>query len=356
MGGVSPLEPFRPDLNVRMMCPDCKENSEIIEEFSSGDIVCNNCGLVLGDRVVDTRSEWRTFADSEGDDPSRVGGPGDPLLSGASQLSSVISFKDGNSGVARGLQRAAAQVSSRSGEKLLVEAFEQIQIQCDRISLPRVVSDSAKQLFKRQEEEKLLKAKPQAAIIAACIFIACRDQRVERTFKEIVSLTNVPKKQIAQCFSKMSQVFGVQAANVGDSSAAGIVSRFCNHLGLPPALQSATIEVVRKIDDLGILAGRSPLTIAAACVYFTSHAFGLGKSSKEIGKVASIGESTLKTAYKILLTKRNELLAEKWFKERGPKSLIADLDRIPSTGDKAAAGAAATGDSPEASVKDEAKV
>jgi transcription initiation factor TFIIB len=108
----------------------------------------------------------------------------------------------------------------------------------------------------------------------------------------------VPKKQIAQCFSKMSQVFGVQAANVGDSSAAGIVSRFCNHLGLPPALQSATIEVVRKIDDLGILAGRSPLTIAAACVYFTSHAFGLGKSSKEIGKVASIGESTLKTAYK----------------------------------------------------------
>ena len=59
---------------------------------------------------------------------------------------------------------------------------------------------------------------------------------------------------------------------------------------------------------------------------------------------------------RILLTKRNELLAEKWFKERGPKSLIADLDRIPSTGDKAAAGAAATGDSPEASVKDEAKV
>ena len=24
-----------------------------------------SCGLVLGDRVIDTRSEWRTFADDE---------------------------------------------------------------------------------------------------------------------------------------------------------------------------------------------------------------------------------------------------------------------------------------------------
>ena len=31
----------------------------IVEEFGSGDLVCGRCGLVLGDRIVDTRSEWR---------------------------------------------------------------------------------------------------------------------------------------------------------------------------------------------------------------------------------------------------------------------------------------------------------
>ena len=51
---------FGPDLNVRLICPECRDpNPKIVEEFSSGDLVCGGCGLVLGDRIVDTRSEWR---------------------------------------------------------------------------------------------------------------------------------------------------------------------------------------------------------------------------------------------------------------------------------------------------------
>lgn len=51
---------FGPDLSVRLICPECRDpNPNIREEFGSGDLVCGNCGLVLGDRIVDTRSEWR---------------------------------------------------------------------------------------------------------------------------------------------------------------------------------------------------------------------------------------------------------------------------------------------------------
>jgi transcription initiation factor TFIIB len=51
---------FGPDLAVRLICPECGDpNPNIVEEFGSGDLVCGNCGLVLGDRIVDTRSEWR---------------------------------------------------------------------------------------------------------------------------------------------------------------------------------------------------------------------------------------------------------------------------------------------------------
>jgi len=51
---------FGPDLAVRLICPECRDpNPHIVEEFGSGDLVCGGCGLVLGDRIVDTRSEWR---------------------------------------------------------------------------------------------------------------------------------------------------------------------------------------------------------------------------------------------------------------------------------------------------------
>jgi transcription initiation factor TFIIB len=75
-GGFSKKKEFKENLNEVLICPDCRTNPPILnEEFASGDVVCGECGLVLGDRIIDTRSEWRTFAndDQGNDDPSRVG-------------------------------------------------------------------------------------------------------------------------------------------------------------------------------------------------------------------------------------------------------------------------------------------
>ncbi|KAI8580178.1 hypothetical protein K450DRAFT_163305, partial [Umbelopsis ramanniana AG] len=85
-------------------------------------------------------------------------------------------------------------------ERTLLKAYEEISAMCDSISLSELVSDTAKQLYKRVEDEKLLRGKASDAIIAACIFIACRQEKVDRTFRDICALTEVPKTQIAVCF------------------------------------------------------------------------------------------------------------------------------------------------------------
>jgi transcription initiation factor TFIIB len=49
-------------------------NADLIEDHSAGDTVCSECGLVVGDRVIDVNSEWRTFTnDTDSKDMSRVG-------------------------------------------------------------------------------------------------------------------------------------------------------------------------------------------------------------------------------------------------------------------------------------------
>lgn len=314
-------EEFRADLNVRLVCPDCQEeNPNLIEEFGSGDLVCGGCGLVLGDKIVDTRSEWRTFANDEGDDPSRVGGPTDPLLDSSEQFATLISFRDGNTGVAKALQMAASRVSKdgSSNAQKMQNAFRDISNMCDTISLPRTIVDTSKQLFKRVDEEKLLKGKPLDAVIAACIFIACRQGRVPRTFKEICALTNVEKKDIGRCFKAIEQAFetavpGATASTPAPSSAEALITRFCNHLGLPVPVQQAALTVVIKVNEDGILAGRSPITIAGACIYFATHLWGQGKSGKEIALVAGVQESTIRVAYKQIYGIKEKIVDERWF-------------------------------------------
>lgn len=65
-------------------------DAPLIEDYRAGDMICSECGLVVGDRVIDVGSEWRTFSNEKsGVDPSRVGGPGN-LLNAAILLAVII--------------------------------------------------------------------------------------------------------------------------------------------------------------------------------------------------------------------------------------------------------------------------
>ncbi|KAJ1339741.1 transcription initiation factor IIB [Batrachochytrium salamandrivorans] len=94
------------------------------------------------------------------------------------------------------------------------------------------------------DDERLLKSKPTEAIIAACLYIACREHSVTRTLEKFVA---------------------------------------------------------DRIVELGTLAGKSPITLVASCLYFVSCLSTDPKPAKLIAEVAGCTESTLKNAYKLLL-------------------------------------------------------
>ena len=201
------LEKWNQDLNLHMICPDCKEfPPNLVEEFSSGDMVCGSCGLVLGDRIVDTRSEWRTFSndDQGNDDPSRVGEGANPLLNG-SQLATTIAFGEGFR--SHELHRAHGRSTADKATKTLLAAYKEIGAHCDAVSIPKNVSDAAKHLFKIVDDAKAMKGKSQESIIAGCIFIACRQCGVPRTFREVYALTKVSKKEIGRTFKALEKFF-----------------------------------------------------------------------------------------------------------------------------------------------------
>ncbi|KAI8051955.1 transcription initiation factor IIB [Syncephalis plumigaleata] len=295
-----------PDLNIRLICRDCRRDPpNIVECFAEGDLVCGDCGLVLGDRIVDTRSEWRTFS-NEDEDPSRVGGSANPLLNGT-QLDTIISKLDGGSGASRHLSKTHGRASAVKGERHLVQTYKEISAMCDAIGLPRLIGDAAKHLYKQVDERKLLRGKSNDALIAACIFIACRQEGVTRTFKEICALTKVPKKEIGRCFKALARE--LDTAMLSQDMAGGdLMLRFCSYLSLPPEVKKAAKAVGERAKDLGTLAGKSPVSIAAACIYMVASLYGVPRPAKEIAVVAGVSEVTIKNAYKGLHAARGELI------------------------------------------------
>ena len=200
-------EEYVQNLNVHLICPQCRETPpNIVEEFSAGDIICASCGLVLQSHIVDTRSEWRTFSndDQNGDDPSRVGDAANPLYEG-NQLSTAISYSPDQR--SRDLNRAQGKSTNEKTTKQLSAAFKQIDDLCANYQFGSNVADFTKHLYKLTDQSKQFKGKSQDGIIAGCIFIACRHCEVPRTFKEIMHLTKVPKKEIGRTFKLLEKFF-----------------------------------------------------------------------------------------------------------------------------------------------------
>lgn len=207
---VKPQAEWKQNLSMHLICKDCKEDPpNLVEDFSAGDTICGSCGLVLGDRIVDTRSEWRTFTndDQNNDDPSRVGDGANPLLNGA-QLQTAIAFSGVGSSKARDLSRAQNRATHDKSTKVLMAAYKEIGAMGDALKIPKNVSDVAKHLFKITQDEGAFRGKSELTVIAGCIFIACRQCKVPRTFREVFQITKVSKPEIGRIFKQLEKLFG----------------------------------------------------------------------------------------------------------------------------------------------------
>ncbi|KAI4154839.1 MAG: hypothetical protein LQ341_000279 [Variospora aurantia] len=344
---VKPQEPWRENLSMHLICKDCKEDPpNLVEDFSAGDTVCGSCGLVLGDRIVDTRSEWRTFTndDQNNDDPSRVGDGANPLLNGA-QLQTTIAFSGGGSAKARDLSRAQNRATHDKAAKALLAAYKEIQAWCDGMRIPKNGSDTAKHLFKITQDEGAFRGKSQETVIAGCIFIACRQCKVPRTFREVFSITKVSKPEIGRIFKQLEKFFGDRNeklkasiiesggvpvengtgfANVESTTPKDLCNRFCNQLHLSQKCTVMSQDIASKTETTGVLAGRSPISTAAACIFMASYLAGEGRTAKDISQVAGVSDGTIRNAYKIMYQRKQELVKPEWIADGR-----ADFKRLP---------------------------
>ncbi|ODM89542.1 Transcription initiation factor IIB [Orchesella cincta] len=227
----------------------CRKHPEapLVEDCRTGDQIC---GLAVGDRVIDIGSEWRTFSnEAAGTDPCRVGGAENPLLNG-SDLTRHIGGGIGTPG----LMNLETQNINR-GKQSPVEIM---------------IRDGKK-----------LKGRPTDAILSACLYIASRQEGVPQTIKEVCGVSRFSKNEIGRAI-----LFS---------------------LGLSNTVRNAATAVAKAAEDLEIVTGRSPLSVAAAAIYMVSQVSKFKRSPKEISKVAGVSDVIVRQVYKLMYSRAGEL-------------------------------------------------
>ncbi|CAN8076211.1 unnamed protein product [Agarophyton chilense] len=297
-------------------CPECGSD-DIVENWREGTADCRGCGLIIIERLLDLGTEWRTFTAEEGDDPNRAGPANNPLLE-FEHGTSIGTGAKGGGALSVSLNRAQNRNATSAADKVMMEVIQRISRHRERLNLAKSVSDRALELFKRYQDHlttkitsspgepekrvrtRTLREEEVNEIVASSLFIACRNQKVARSYKEICALTGVPKKNVGATVKKMErQLTDAKTTYVRGTD--DFVTRFCNFLDLPRDVVNAADIVATEMQDHPVLHGKTYTTLAATSIYIVTllckdeHK----RTPKEIADVTGAAEVTIKSTYRL---------------------------------------------------------
>lgn len=299
------------------ICPECLEDPpNITHHFSSGDVVCLSCGLVLGGNIIDTRSEWRTFADGDGKkaDPNRVGDAANPLLFGEGLETRI----GGDTAASISLSRAqmlASKTADDKGNTKLREGFAVIDSFCASGKLNSMVVEASKHWFSLAIKGGWFNSYPMDIYIGF-IFWGCKTGQHARTAGELSSLGGgqYSKKTISKAATRINNKFmqmGVdmmlRSADFGSSSsksdstprlgsssvttATSLIPRFCQTVGdIPVWAETIACGISEALRDTMALDSRSASNVATCSIYLMLHLVELPRHWDNVYPVSGLGK------------------------------------------------------------------
>jgi len=287
-------------------CPEC-ESINLTYDEQRGEVICNDCGLVVEEKMVDTGQEMYGKSDS-GEKKGRGGAPlsmqkfDKGLTTNVGEISDIYKLKE--SGATRKFLRLKKwqERVSTSIERNLRLAMAELRRVASFLNLPTVVRDESSRIYNFVLQRGLVRGRSMESVIAACIYSACRSYNIPRTLDEISNASDVERKEIGRTYRFIIRKLGIK---VTPSSPKDYIERFGTILHLSPRTRSEALKILKKAEISELTSGRGPAGIAAAALYVAALLNNEKKTQREVADVAGITEVTIRNRYKELLDRLN---------------------------------------------------
>ncbi|MCE9652914.1 MAG: transcription initiation factor IIB [Nitrosarchaeum sp.] len=255
-----------------LRCGRCGKES-IIHDRSLGEIFCKSCGFVIVEKINDLNHDSINFDNDK-----------DNRRTGAKMSMSVHDFGlstmiGGINKDAKGNTISASTNATLKRIRILDQrsqlhkhsdinyriAFDILQRIQDKIGVSNHVKELAAYIYRKAVERKITQGRSINAVIAASMYAACRNTQTLRTLRDISEVTDIKPKKIAQSYRAIVKQLDLKIPVVNQVNC---LSKISNNLGASEKTKYLAMEILQKAADLGILAGRDPVGISAAALYY----------------------------------------------------------------------------------------
>lgn len=305
-------EESKQEIKENIHCPECNSD-KLVEDGKRGEVICQDCGLVVERDKIDKGPEWRSFSHEEEQQKSRVGAPTTKRMHDKG-LTTKIDWKNKDfSGKSltpekkrrmNRLRKWNKRVKTKDPqERNLQFALSEIDRMSSALGLPKSIREVASVIYRQALDKDLIRGRSIEGVATASLYAACRQENIPRSLEEITDVARVDKKEIGRTYRYVSSEIGLELEPVDPKS---FVRRFCSELGL----EEEVIQIANKMIDEGakngLLSGKSPTGFAAAAIYAASLLANDKRTQKEVSEVANVTEVTIRNRYQELVDNLSE--------------------------------------------------
>jgi transcription initiation factor TFIIB len=292
--------------NSKVLCSLCKKD-EMITDLESGEIICSNCGLVVSDKVQETRPEWRAFNTEESNNRTRTGIP-TSLARHDMGLSTIIGKSDKDAS-GRGLDAAMRATMERlrtwdfrtqahtPTDRNLRHAFSQLDILKDKLGLPDVATEKTAYIYRKAQERGMVRGRTISGVLSAAAYIACRETGISRTLSDIATISNIKRKELARTYRLLVFELDLKIPMVDPLKC---IAKVANKANLSEKTKRRAINIMHKITKSGVTAGKDPMGLAASVLYLSCLNTGEPISQMNIADASGVTEVTIRNRFKDL--------------------------------------------------------
>lgn len=286
--------------NAEPQCPECGA-SNLTVDVSRGETVCEECGVVVEERVVDHGPEWRGFDD---EDRHRVGAPLTTALHDRG-LTTAIDWRNKDaSGRMLSAERRKQLERLRSWqerirvqdatERNLQYALSEINRMTSALGLSNQVRDMSAVIYRRALEDDLIRGRSIEGMATGAFYAACRKNGIPRSLDEIAGISRVEKCEIGRAYRYLVQELDLKMVPVSPKT---YVPRFCSELDLSERVQRTAIALIDDASEAGLHSGKSPAGFAGASVYLAAQRCDESRFQREVADIANVTDVTIRTHY-----------------------------------------------------------
>ena len=297
-------------INADSTCRRC--GNGMVTDNVTGERFCGKCGYVLSEILEDSGPEWRSFSKDGGSDPTRTGAP-TSLAMHDRGLSTTInpinrdaSGKPLTSAMKSTIERlrtwdSRSKVNS-SSDRNLKQALMELSRLKDKLSLSDLIIEKSSYVYRKALEKGLVKGRSISSLIAASLYVACRETGTPRTLKDVADAGNLKKTDISKCYRLLHQELGLKMPVVDPIQC---IARIASKIGITEKTKRYAINVLKIAQQHEQLSGKDPMGLAAAALYLSSIKNGEDITQRDIAEAANVTEVTIRNRYKGLRLDKN---------------------------------------------------